>query len=116
MMYKAIIQLMSGDEAVIKSVASQINNLRTALNNKVEVELVCHGQSADFVMNAGDKWADIIQKLLSMSVKITACENMLKAKNISVLQLYPGIETVPAAIAELVIKQQEGWSYIKAGF
>ncbi|PVD51520.1 hypothetical protein DC498_13925 [Terrimonas sp.] len=116
MTYKAIIQLMSGDEAVIKSMASQISNLRTALDNNVEVELVCHGQSADFVVNAGNKWGDIIQKLLSMSVKIVACENMLKARNISAVQLYPGIKTVPAAIAELVIKQQEGWSYIKAGF
>lgn len=107
---------MSGDEALIKSVASQINNLRNALNNNVEVELVCHGQSADFVINARDKWADIIQKLLSMNVKIVACENMLKAKNITSSKLYAGIETVPAAIAELVVKQHEGWSYIKTGY
>ena len=40
MRYKAIIQLMSGEDAVIKSAASQIHNLQKALNNEVDIELV----------------------------------------------------------------------------
>ena len=116
MRYKAIIQLMSGDDAVIKSAASQIHNLHKALNNAVDVELVCHGKSLPFVLNEVDKWTEILHHLLSNAVEIVACENMLKANRKSANDLFTGIKTVPAGIAEIVIKQQEGWSYIKAGF
>jgi intracellular sulfur oxidation DsrE/DsrF family protein len=30
--------------------------------------------------------------------------------------LLPSAGTVPAAILEIVMKQEQGWSYIKAGF
>jgi uncharacterized protein len=116
MKYKAIIQLTSGEDAVIKSAASQINNLQKALNNAVDIELVCHGQSLCFVLNETGQWTEILQRLLSNGVMIVACENMLLANAKSKADLYPGIKTVPAAIAEIVIKQQEGWSYVKAGF
>lgn len=116
MRYKAIIQLMSGDDAVINSAASQISNLQKALNNEVDIELVCHGKSLLFVLNEADKWAKILHHLLSNAVKIVACENMLKANGKSTNDLFPGVKTVPAGIAEIIIKQQEGWSYVKAGF
>lgn len=116
MKYKTIIQLMSGEDAVIKSAASQINNLKKALNNDIDIEMVCHGQSLQFVLNEDDKWTEILTQLLSNAVEIVACENMLNANAKVKTDLSPGIKTVPAAIAEIVIKQQEGWSYIKAGF
>ncbi|MEO7488528.1 MAG: DsrE family protein [Ferruginibacter sp.] len=116
MRYKAIIQLMSGDDAVIKSTASQINNLQKALNNEVDIELVCHGQSLPFVLNESEKWTIIIRQLLSADVDIVVCENMLKANGKLKTDLFPGINTIPAGIAEIVIKQQQGWSYVKAGF
>lgn len=115
MRYKAIIQLTSGEDGVIMSMASQIDNLIKALNSEVDIELVCHGQSLALVLNEGNKWSDIISNLLLNHVEIVACENMLKANAKSVKDLFPGIKAVPAAIAEIVVKQQEGWCYIKAG-
>ncbi|HVM88806.1 MAG TPA: hypothetical protein VMT76_11520 [Puia sp.] len=115
MKYKVIIQLTGNEEALIKSVYSQINNLLKALSENVDIELVCHGNSLPFVINEDERWSNIISQLLSKSVRIVACENMLAAQFKNKTDLFPGIETVPAAIAELVVKQQEGWSYIKAG-
>jgi hypothetical protein len=116
MRYKAIIQLTSGEDRVIKSIASQINNLIKALNSEVDIELVCYGQSLPFVLNEANKWSDVISNLLLNNVEILACGNMLKANSKSTDEMFPGIKTVPAAIAEIVVKQHEGWSYIKAGF
>jgi intracellular sulfur oxidation DsrE/DsrF family protein len=116
MRYKAIIQLTSGEDGVIRSVASQIDNLVKALNSEVDIELVCHGQSLPFVLNEGNRWGDVIMDMLMNHIEIIACENMLKTNSKTAKDLFPGIKTVPAAIAEIVVKQQEGWSYIKAGF
>lgn len=116
MRYKAIIQLTSGDEEVIKSTSSQVINLLKAMHHEVDIELVCHGKTIGFVINEEDKASAIITQLLSNGIRIVACMNMLSVNAKTIADLFPGIETVPAGIAELVIKQQEGWSYIKAGF
>lgn len=116
MRYRAILQLTSGDEDVFKSASSQINNLLRALSNNVEIEMVCHGRSLPFILKENNKWAPILQQLLCNNIKILACENMLQSNGKKATDLFPGIGTVPAAVAELVIKQNEGWSYLKAGF
>ena len=39
----------------------------------------------------------------------------MKQKKIVRSQLLPFVSTVPMAIAEIVVKQEQGWSYLKAG-
>jgi uncharacterized protein len=115
MRYRVIIQLTNSDELVIKSLLSQIKNLINALNGEVDIELTCHGQSISFVLNAENKWADAINSLLDRKVTILACEQMLKGNGKAKTDLYPGINSTPSAIAAIVKRQTEGWSYIKAG-
>ncbi|RTL49852.1 MAG: hypothetical protein EKK39_10455 [Sphingobacteriales bacterium] len=114
--YKAIIQLTSDEPRVYKSIIGQINNLLHALPGKVTIAMVCHGGSSAFCLNDNNPNRAAILQLMEQGVVIKVCENMLRSNHVSVQQLIPGIQTVPAGIAELVIRQQEGWSYIKAGF
>jgi len=107
---------MTDEAPVIKSAASQIDNLQKALHNEVIIELICHGQSLPFVLNERGDWTAIITHLLTNGVEIVACENMLSANGKLKSDVFPGIKTVPAAIAEIVIRQHQGWSYVKAGF
>jgi intracellular sulfur oxidation DsrE/DsrF family protein len=114
--YQAIFQLTSNDEAVYKSMIGQIKNLQNALNNAVSIEVVCHGRSSSFCISGQNPFQEAIEQLMATGVQIKVCANMLQANNLSAQQLITGIQTVPAGIAELVIRQQQGWSYIKAGF
>ncbi|WP_298301978.1 DsrE family protein [Hydrotalea sp.] len=114
--YKAIIQLTSDDENVYKSIIGQIINLKKALTDNVLIEVVCHGRSSAFCLNTNNSYREAIAQLMEEGVDIKVCENMLHANHISAQQLIPGMQTVPAGIAELVIRQHEGWSYVKAGF
>lgn len=115
MKYKVIIQLSTDAQEVIQSTTVQILNLLQALENNVEVELVCHGSSINFVINSNNQYSAALQKLLAHNIKIYACNNMLLANKKNKSDVYEGIKIVPSAIAEIVIKQQQGWSYIKAG-
>jgi len=115
MHYRVIIQLTNSDKIVIKSLLSQIKNLIHALDGEVEIELACHGQSIPFVLNSENKWADGINYLLANKVNILACEQMLVGNHKSKTDLYTGINIIPSAIAAIVKRQTEGWSYIKAG-
>ncbi len=48
-------------------------------------------------------------------IKLVVCENTMKQKKIVKSQLLPFVSTVPMAIAEIVVKQEQGWTYLKAG-
>lgn len=50
-------------------------------------------------------------------MKFVVCENTLKNRKIS-KDAFPEIlvEYTPAGIAEIVEKQEQGWSYIKGGY
>lgn len=114
--YKALIQLTSKDELVYKSTIRQINNLLDHLGDSVSVRIVCHGASIGFCRSTGNIFEDDILQMMKRKVLVVACAKMLEGNNITMAELITGIEIIPSGIAELVIKQQEGWSYIKAGF
>jgi len=113
--YKAIIQLTSSDPKVHKSTIRQIGNLMAHLHDQVDVRIVCHGASMSFCVSDNHLLADEIIALLSRGVTIGACRNMLEANGTGPEALVEGVEVIPSGIAELVILQQEGWSYLKAG-
>ena len=50
---------------------------------------------------------------LAPSVRICACHHALRANGISPQALYPFIQVVPAGVAEIAIRQGEGFAYLK---
>ncbi|WP_207204831.1 DsrE family protein [Neobittarella massiliensis] len=54
-----------------------------------------------------------MQALAVRGVVFTACQNALRANGISTQALPGFVHTVPAGIAELVDRQEEGWAYVK---
>ena len=48
-----------------------------------------------------------------MKLSITFCANSIKHLEISVDELVPEAEIVPAGVSELVKKQNDGWAYIR---
>jgi intracellular sulfur oxidation DsrE/DsrF family protein len=45
-----------------------------------------------------------------------ACENTLIERKIPKENIIPLAGFVKMAVAEIILKQEQGWSYIKAGF
>ena len=56
-----------------------------------------------------------IHKLESSHVHFIACGNAMRKQHLEASDLVAGSEVVPAGIVEVVKKQEQGWSYIKAG-
>jgi len=58
---------------------------------------------------------ETIAKLVNnKNVSFKVCAVALKNQNIDKSQLIPGVEIVPDGIYEIILKQREGWGYIKA--
>ncbi|WP_066645455.1 DsrE family protein [Christensenella timonensis] len=54
-----------------------------------------------------------MEDLAIQAVAFVACRNALKANSIMEGSLIPFVEVVPAGIAEIVDKQEDGYAYVK---
>ena len=111
-----IMQLTSADPLVHKSLVKQLSNLKNGWKDTVAIEVVCHGPGLEFLMKEKSTYSAEIEKLRGMGIQFMACENTMREKNISREAILPNLEYVLMGIGEIVLKQEQGWSYIKAGF
>lgn len=114
MLYKVVIQLSSGEVAVQKATISQLNNILNAFDT-VSVELVMNGTGIDLLLT-DTLYNNTLERLYEKGIQFLVCKNTLNHRNLSSTSILPFGTIVPSAIAHLIIRQQEGWSYIKAGF
>jgi len=98
-----------------KAFTKQLQNLR-AHWPKAKIEVVLYNNGIDYLMSAKSKHIAAIRELKSMDISFMVCENTMKQRKILVSELLPEAQIVAAGIAEIVEKQEMGWSYIKGGF
>jgi intracellular sulfur oxidation DsrE/DsrF family protein len=105
--------LSSADTTVQAAVFRQVNNAR-ALVPDLQVEVVFHGQAVFAVMNDSLQFASRVKLAKEKGVTLAVCNNSLKRLKIDPSKLMAETTVVPSAVVELIKKQAEGWSYIKA--
>jgi len=113
--HKVVFHLTTNDTLAQKSLVKQIHNLLTAAPN-AKVEVVCHNNGITLLQKATTKQAEKIHDLSAKGVDFVACENTMRERKIKRDELVSECRTVPAGILEVVMKQEKGWAYIKAGF
>ena len=112
--HKIIFQLTSADTNVHKMMIRQLGNvLAGAPNSKIEV--VCHGPGINVLMTKQTIVHPKVTELKNKGIKFIACENTMKEKKITKEEIIPEAAFVKVGILEIVTKQEEGWSYIRAG-
>jgi len=113
--YRVAFDLTSRDSLDQKAVVRWIKEL-PASSPDVQMEIVMYGKGFELVMPTRSTVSADIQAALRLpNVTFKVCEIAMKNNQIDKSQLFPGVQTVPDGIHELVSKQQEGWGYIKVG-
>ncbi|WP_273210885.1 DsrE family protein [Runella zeae] len=110
-----VFQLSSPDTAVYRALTRQISNVLNYWPT-AQIELVVHNKGVSFMRKDQSTFQPEIQSLKDKGVEFAVCENTLKQQKLSKDQILPQARFVPVGIAELVLKQEDGWAYIKAGF
>lgn len=114
--HKIVFQFTNANDTIQqKAFTNQLNNL-TAHWPKAKYEVVVYNMGLEYLMPAKSKHIEAIKALHAKGVRFVVCENTMKSRKITKEQLIPETEFVPAGIAEVVEKQEQGWSYIKGGF
>ncbi len=114
--HKVVIQLTTNDTAAWKGLMNNLKNLREGWGKDVEIEVVAHGHGIELLMSAKSTQKMKIAEFINAGVHFNACENTMKQKNIMKDEILPNVGFVPMGIGEIIMKQEKGWSYLKAGF
>lgn len=106
--------MASGDTAQQRVLFKQIGNVLAAAPD-TKIEIVFHGAAVYGMLKDSGFFKEQIIGFHKKGVVMAVCNNALKNRNIKPDRVIPEGTIVPVAILELVKKQEEGWSYIKAG-
>jgi intracellular sulfur oxidation DsrE/DsrF family protein len=113
--HRIVMQLVSGDTLVHKGLMRQLRNMLEAAPT-MQMEVVCHGPGMDLLMSDRSIVADKVQYFSGRGIVFLACENTIKEKQLDRSKVFPVAGFVQAGIIHIVERQEDGWSYIKAGF
>jgi intracellular sulfur oxidation DsrE/DsrF family protein len=113
--HKIMFQLSSGDTLAHKALMKQLTNI-TSVSPDSRIEVLCHGPGLDMLVSAKSTVKSKIAEMKEKGIVFTACEFSMKERSVSKDQMMPEAGYVKAGIIHLVERQEQGWSYIKAGF
>lgn len=110
---KLVFQVSDDDQNKWRMALSNAKNVQQELGaDKVMIEIVAYGPGLGmltFDSPVGSEVADAI----STGIKFVACENTMKGRHLTKDDMLPSLGYTPAAVVELMRKQQEGYAYIK---
>jgi uncharacterized protein len=114
--HKIVFDFAKGDTAQYSMMIRQAKNIML-ISSDSKLEIVCHGPGLDLVIKDKTTVQKEIEELQTkFNVVFAACESTMKRRGVEKDQLLVNVKTVPLANLEFSSKQQEGWSYIKAGY
>lgn len=99
-----------------KLTLGNVSNLLSARSDRdILIEVVANAEAVSAYVNTTEnsEHLDKIDVLIQKGVQFVACNNALNAFKIEPASLFPKVEIVNAGVEELVIRQHEGYAYIK---
>jgi intracellular sulfur oxidation DsrE/DsrF family protein len=111
--YNIVFDLTTSDTTTHQRLIRWINGILTS-HPDAKIEVVFYGKALDMVVkDKSSVTGDVIRLGTEKKVTFAVCEHAMQVFNINKNQLLNGVGTVPDALYELVIKQAEGYGYIK---
>ena len=107
-------QLSEADDAAWNSLVLHVNNTMKALSEDggSQLEVVFWGPGLNMLRRTDTAYEERLKQLSDRGVKLLACRNAMKNRNVTTEDLFPFAGQVDSGIAEIVRKQESGWAYI----
>jgi len=112
--YRVVFDLTSTDTLNQMALTGMMKGI--AENNPdAEMEVVMYGKGFELVMPEKSKFTEEVKAMIkNPRVSFAVCEMAMKKHHVTTAMFVKGVRTVPDGVKEIVMKQQEGWGYIKA--
>ena len=108
-----VFDVTSGDESTHKAAVRHVKFMSQAYTDS-KFEVVMYSNSVNMALaEKSVVAAEITDLIQNENVSFKVCAGTMKRMEKSAEDLIEGVEIVPDGILEIVMRQQEGWSYIK---
>lgn len=98
-------------------VLTNVENVQKAFGpENVEIEVVAHGAGIGLLLAKNAELKQRIETIEKTGPVFAACSNTLKKKSIAVAELTPGVTVVDSGVAEVIRKQESGFTYVKLSY
>jgi uncharacterized protein len=114
--HRVVFHVNVADEERWQEALTNVENVQKAFGaDHVDIEVVAHGAGIGLVERKNAALRDRIATIEKTGPVFAACTNTLKKKNLTAADLTAGVKIVDSGVAELIRRQEAGWTYIKLG-
>lgn len=111
--HKVVIQVSDNDPAKWNLVLNNAKNLQDDVGAaNVDVEIVAYGPGIG-MLKLDAPVSNRVGDAVKGGVKVSACENTMRGQKLTKEDMNPAVGYVPSGAAEIMIKQGEGWAYLR---
>jgi hypothetical protein len=115
-LHQVVIQVSSNDTLEWKGLMNNLKHLNAGWGYSAEFTVIAHGPGLDLLRNDKTTQQEKITKFSQLGIQFIACENTMTERKIPKELIVKEAGFVKMGIGEVVRLQEQGWSYIKAGF
>jgi uncharacterized protein len=112
--HRLLFQVSDNDPARWNLVLNNAKNAQDDVGGaqNVDIEIVAYGPGI-YMVKADSPVGSRIDDAVKSGIKVVGCENTMKAFKLDKAEMRSTIGYVPAAVTEIMKKQEEGWPYIR---
>jgi intracellular sulfur oxidation DsrE/DsrF family protein len=116
MPHNVVFHLSSGDTLAYRALVKQLDNMTKYWDGQVHIVVVMHNKGIDIMKKGVSNVSSELTKLAKWGVSFRVCQFTMKNQNLSPEDMLPEAGYVFSGLQEVVTLQEQGYSYIKAGF
>jgi intracellular sulfur oxidation DsrE/DsrF family protein len=112
--HHVVFQLTEPEGPAWGTLTTHVNNMRNAFarDGGAQVEVVFYGQGLNMLRKTNTAYEERLKQLTDEGVTLSACQNAMRVLNVKTEDLFPFASQVDSGIAQIVRRQEAGWSYI----
>jgi intracellular sulfur oxidation DsrE/DsrF family protein len=114
--HRIVFELTSDTEEQWQAALNNVENVQKAFGReRTQIEVITHGKGLALLKKT-TPLKDRVATIAKTGARFLACENTMKRQQVEKEDLLPEAQTVDSGVAEVVRKQEAGWSYVKSGW
>jgi hypothetical protein len=114
--HRVVIEMSLASHDAWAEAEAHVSVLRAAFPNAVDIEVVCMGEGLPMLSRSDTGLQAALQRDADSGVVFAACQRSMRARKLQTEDLFPFARQVPSGMAEVVMKQEAGYSYLKASY
>jgi len=111
--HRVVVEVDAPGTMAYRAALGTVANVQKAFaGESLEIEVVCLGGGIDLVLSHDNPLLETVMKLQKNGVRFAACNNTMVGRHIGKDRIFSFVTVVDAGAAEIIRKQEAGWSYL----